>query len=75
MLKCVIYVQKTSKKYWKNIFNFSATFGGKMGVATTYALNGLGPPNSTKKLAHGVDLLGYRYFEIMFSKFSGVNPP
>ena len=34
-----------------------ATFGGKMGVATMCAPNGLGPPHSTKKLAHWVDLL------------------
>ena len=26
------------------IFNFWATFGGKMGVATTHASDGLGPP-------------------------------
>ena len=29
-----------------------------MGVATTLAPNGLGPPNPTKKLAHWMDLLG-----------------
>ena len=37
---------------------FRATFGGKMGVSTTRAPNGLGPPNSTKKLAQWVDPLG-----------------
>ena len=40
-----------------------------MGVATTRAPNGLGPPNPTKKLAHWMDLLGQqlsrnRVFEI-----------
>ena len=37
------------------IFDFCTTFGGKMGVATTRTLNGLGPPNPTRKLAHWVD--------------------
>ena len=45
-----------------------------MGVATTLAPNCLGPPSPTKTLAHWVDLLANRYLEIMFSKFSGVNP-
>ena len=30
---------------------FWATFGGKIGVATTRAPYGLGPPNPTRKLA------------------------
>ena len=37
---------------------FLATFGGKMGVATTFAPNGLGPPNPTIKLADWMKLLG-----------------
>ena len=40
------------KNVWPNIF------GGKMGVATTRAPNGLGPPNPTKKMARWMDLLG-----------------
>ena len=35
-----------------------ATLGGKMGVATTGAPNGLGSRNPAKKLAQWVDLLG-----------------
>ena len=34
---------------------FWATFGGKMGVATTRAPYSLGPPNPMKKLAHWAD--------------------
>ena len=47
-------------------FDFLATFGGKMGVATTRALNGLGPPNPTKKLGHwvGQPLSWNHFFEI-----------
>ena len=33
-----------------------------MGVATTRAPHGLGPPNPTNKLAHWVDLLGQPLF-------------
>ena len=40
------------------IFDFWATFGGKMGVATMPAPDGLGSPNPIKKLAHWVDLFG-----------------
>ena len=40
------------------IFDFFATFVGKMRVATTRAPNYLGPTNPIKKLAHWVDLLG-----------------
>ena len=39
-------------------FDFWATFGGKMGVATTRASYGLGPPNPVKNLTHWVELLG-----------------
>ena len=35
---------------------FWATFGRKMGVATTLTPSGLKPSNRTKKLAHWVDL-------------------
>ena len=38
--------------------NICATFGRKMGVATTRAPNGLGLPNPTKKLAHWVEPFG-----------------
>ena len=39
-------------------FFFWATFGGKIGVATTCAPNSLGPLNPTKKLTHWVEYLG-----------------
>ena len=48
-----------SKYYLRSlflIFDFLATFGGKTGVATTHAPNGLGPSDPTKKLAHFVDI-------------------
>ena len=35
-----------------SVLIFWATFGGKIGVATTHAPYGLGPSNLTKKLAH-----------------------
>ena len=54
---------------------FWATFGGKMGVATTRTPNGPWPPCPTKKLAHWVDFWANHYLEIIFSKFPGVNPP
>ena len=59
------------------IFDFLGHFWRENGVATMRAHNGLGPPNPTKNLANWVDLLLFwanRYLEIMFSKFSGVNP-
>ena len=37
---------------------FRATFGGNMGIATTRALNGLGPPSPTTKLARWMTILG-----------------
>ena len=40
-----------------SVLIFCATFGEKMGVATTHAPNDLGVPNPTKKLAHWMDLL------------------
>ena len=39
-----------------HFFIFWATFGGKMGVATTRPPNGLGPPKPTKKLAYWANL-------------------
>ena len=60
-----------------SFFYFWATFGGKTGVITTCTLYGLGPPNLTKELAHwvvGWTFWANYYFEIMFTKFSGVNP-
>ena len=55
---------------------FLATFGMKMGKATTHTLYGLGLPNPTKNLAHQVDLLSQPLsrnhdFEI----FRGKPPP
>ena len=47
------------------IFDFYATFGGKMGVAATRAPSGLGPPNLTKKLAHWVELLDYHIKQLI----------
>ena len=51
------------------IFGLLASFSGKMGLATTHAPNGLGPPDPTKKLAHRVEFLGQllsrnHFFEI-----------
>ena len=40
------------------IVDFWASFGRKMGVATTCAPCGLGPPDPTKTLAYWVDHLG-----------------
>ena len=40
------------------ILKFWASFGGKMGLATTCAPNGMGPPNPTETLAHWMNLLG-----------------
>ena len=49
-----LVVQNPSYDAYFLVLIFLATFGGKMGVATTRALNGLGPPNPTKKLGHWV---------------------
>ena len=58
------------------IFHFWATFGGKMGVATTCTSNGLGPPNLTKKLANFVELFGLPlYRKHVFEIFSSDPPP
>ena len=48
------------------IFDFWATFGGKIGVAATRDPNSLGPPNPTKNLAHWLDLLGQPLFQNNF---------
>ena len=50
-----LVVRNSSYDAYFSVLIFRATFGGKMGVATTRALYGLGPPNPTKKW---VDLLG-----------------
>ena len=42
--------EKSKLRFFFSIFIVWATFGGKMGVATMRALNGLGPPDPTKKL-------------------------
>ena len=52
-----LLVRNLSYDAYFSVLIFLATFGGKMGVATTRAHNGLGPPNPTKKLARWVDLL------------------
>ena len=81
----VVVINPSNDAYF-SFLNFRATFGGKMGVATTRAPNGLGSPNPAKKLVHWVYLLGQplsrnhvfeitiskSYLEIMFSKFSRV---
>ena len=60
--------------YFSVLF-FWATYGGKMGVATTHAPNGLLPPNLTKKLAHWVDLLGQPLSgNLVFQMFWGEPP-
>ena len=59
-----------------SVLIFWATFGGKVGVATTRALNGLRPPNQTKTLAHLVDLLGQPLSQNhIFEIFRGEPPP
>ena len=40
------------------LFERNHIFDGKMGMAALVAPRGLGPLDSTKKLAHQVDLLG-----------------
>ena len=58
-----------------SVLIFWATFGGKMGVDTTCAPNGLGPSNPTKKLAHWMDLLGQPLFRNhVFEIFRGEPP-
>ena len=56
------------------ILIFSATFDGKMGVATMYALWVL-DQNLIRKLAHLEDFWVNQYLEKMFLKISGLNPP
>ena len=54
-------MHKDKTKLWCLLFFlklFWATFGGKIGVATTRAPDGLGLSNPTKKLAHWVEILG-----------------
>ena len=63
-----LVMRNSSYDAFFSLLIFWATFGGKLNVVTTRAPNGLGPPETTKKLA-------IRYPEIMFSKFSGVKPP
>ena len=45
-------MRNSSYDAYFSILIFTATFGVQMGVATTLAPNGLGPPESTKKVAH-----------------------
>ena len=54
----IIYRLVMRNQSYNAYFWFLATFGTKMGVATTCALNVLGLQDPTKRLAHWVDLLG-----------------
>ena len=53
-----LVMRNLSYNAYFSVLIFWATFGGKMGVATTRAPNGLGPPHPTKKLDHWMELLG-----------------
>ena len=70
-----LVIRNPSCDAYFSYFIFWATFCGKIGVAATCSLNGLGPPNPTKKLIHWVAFSANHYLEITFSKFSGVNSP
>ena len=54
-----------------------ATFGGKMGEATTCAPNGLRPPDLTNNKVDPLDgpIGPTAISKIMFLKFSGGKPP
>ena len=58
-----------------SVLIFWATFGGKMGVATTRAPNGLWPPNPAKKLARWVDLMGPPLSQNYIFEIFIVEPP
>ena len=57
------------------IFNFWATFGRKIDVATTHTPYGLGLSSPAKNWPARCPFLVNHYLEIMFPKFSGVTPP
>ena len=56
-------------------FNILGPFGGKMGVVAKLAPLGLGPQNSTKKLAHVGVLLGQLLSQNKVSKMYRLGPP
>ena len=67
----IIYRLVTRNLSYDAYFSFLiswATFGGKMGVVTMRAPNGLGPLNSTKKLTHCTEETFWpnHYLETMF---------
>ena len=53
----LLVVRNPSYDGYFSLLIFWATFGGKIGEATTCVLKGLGLPNPTKKVTHWVDLL------------------
>ena len=57
------------------IFHFWATFGGKMGVATTRAPNGLGLQTPLKSWPTRWTFWADHYLIFMFSKFFSGEPP
>ena len=57
------------------VFDFWASFDGKMGVATTCAPNDVRPPNPTKSWPTVWTFWANHNLEIMFSKFSGLKTP
>ena len=77
--KTIIYrlvMRNLSYEAYFSVLIFWATFGGKMGVATTRAPNGLGPLKTTKKLAQRVSLLGHEpiFRNHVFEIFRGEPP-
>ena len=57
------------------LFERNHIFDGKMGMAALVAPRGLGPLDSTKKLAHQVDLLGQPLSRKNVFEIFGPEPP